>query len=29
LGELAYLLGDDVDGFAALCDDLDVLGGAL
>jgi len=29
VAELAYLLGDDVDGFAAMCDDLDALGGAL
>ena len=27
LAGLADLLGDDVDGFAALCDDLDMLGG--
>ena len=27
LSELAELLGDDVDGFAALCEDLDMLGG--
>lgn len=29
LSELAELLGDDVDGFASLCEDLDVFGGAL
>lgn len=29
LGELAELLGDDVDGFAALCEDLESFGGAL
>lgn len=27
LGELAYLMGDDVDGFAAACEDLEQLGG--
>jgi hypothetical protein len=27
VAELAYLMGDDVDGFAAMCDDFDVLGG--
>jgi hypothetical protein len=27
LREMADLLGDDVDGYAAMCEDLDLIGG--
>ena len=27
LQEMADLLGDDVDGYAAMCEDLDLIGG--